>query len=73
MTFGEYLESQSITNSNMTLGEYNESKNLGYWNFDDDYNDFGPLPPYNRNFETNCNSFQNSYINEFSFKSDGNF
>ena len=57
----------------MTLGEYNESQNLGYWNFDDDDNDFGPLPPYNRNFETNCNIFQNSYNNEFSFKSDGNF
>ena len=45
---------------------------MGYWNFDNVDNDFGPLPPYNRNFETNSNSFQNSYNNEFKFKSDGN-
>ena len=73
MTFGEYLESQKFANSHITLGEYNESQNLGYWNFDDDDNDFGPLPPYNRNFEKNSNSFQNFYNNEFKFKSDSNF
>ena len=73
MTFGQYLESQKIATSKMTLGEYYKSQALECVYFEDDNNDFGHLPPYNRGFETNCNSFQNSYNNEFKFKSDDTF
>lgn len=73
MTFGQYLQAQKFATSKMTLGEYYESQSLDYINFGSDHFDFGSQDSFDKNFETNCNHFQNSYINYFECSPENNF
>lgn len=73
LTFDQYLQSQKVATSKMTLGEYYKSQSLDYINFGRDHFDSGSQDPYDKNFETNCNHFQNSYVNDFECSPENNF